>query len=57
MPMPRSKPSRITYIATAVPISAAQITGRYHSMARLLAIGGNSSLRLTHRRTSGVMCG
>ena len=32
MPMPRSKPSRITYMATATPISAAQITGRYHSM-------------------------
>ncbi len=32
--MPRSKPSRITYIATAMPITAAQITGRYHSMLR-----------------------
>src|ERR1700716_2297650 len=31
-PIPRSKPSRITYIATANPISAAQITGRYDSM-------------------------
>src|SRR5476649_2213483 len=33
MPMPRSNPSRITYMATAVPIRVAQITGRYHSMA------------------------
>ena len=33
--MPRSKPSRMTYIATAMPMMPAQITGRYHSMAVL----------------------
>jgi hypothetical protein len=27
-------------MTTAVPISAAQITGRYHSMASLLAVDG-----------------
>src|SRR4029079_15058793 len=32
--MPRSKPSRITYIATARPMIAAQMTSRYDSMAR-----------------------
>src|SRR6266853_2068030 len=34
MPIPRSKPSRITYIATASPMIAAQITGRYDSMTQ-----------------------
>jgi hypothetical protein len=28
IPMPRSNPSRITYIATAQPMIAAQMTGR-----------------------------
>src|SRR5688500_3350042 len=39
MPMPRSKPSRMTYIATAVPMTAAQITGRYHSISAHLLEG------------------
>src|SRR5262245_7479653 len=33
IPIPRSKPSMMTYITTAVPMTAAQIRGRYHSMA------------------------
>src|SRR5262245_14667765 len=35
MPMPRSKPSSRTYMTTAMPITAAQISGRYHSMVSL----------------------
>src|SRR5262245_59487591 len=35
MPMPRSKPSSRTYMTTAIPITAAQIRGRYHSMVSL----------------------
>ena len=34
MPIPRSKPSKITYIATASPMIAAQMTGRYDSMTQ-----------------------
>src|SRR5262245_24387308 len=37
IPMPRSKPSIMTYITTAVPMTAAQIRGRYHSMTPSLS--------------------
>src|SRR5262245_57544645 len=48
MPMPRSKPSSRTYMTTAMPITVAQISGRYHSMA---------SLPLTLQRfAAGVLC-
>src|ERR1700704_7211941 len=40
MPIPRSKPSRITYMATASPMIAAQMTGRYVSMAQPPAMSG-----------------
>src|SRR4051812_3590151 len=51
--MPRSKPSRTTYIATATPMTAAQISGRYHSMtvsllesrAAFVLRGGNWTAR------------
>src|SRR4030095_778592 len=36
--MPRSKPSMMTYITTAVPMMAAQIRGRYHSMMPSLSV-------------------
>src|SRR5262245_49665005 len=36
MPTPRSKPSRITYIATAMPMMPAQISGKSHATARAL---------------------